>query len=86
MTIQEAAALSGYDIKHVRRLAREGKIGAVKKGRDWWSDRNVLQSAVELERLGAAVLPGRFGGRCWGEAELNNARRRLEQMSYSPEK
>jgi excisionase family DNA binding protein len=38
LTTQEAATLSGYDIQHVRRLAREGKIGAVKRGRDWWID------------------------------------------------
>ena len=38
MTTQEAAEHSGYDIEHVRRLARQGKIGAVKKGRDWWID------------------------------------------------
>ena len=30
LTTQEAATLSGYDIQHVRRLAREGKIGTVK--------------------------------------------------------
>lgn len=38
MTTQEAAEYSGYDVEHVRRLARQGKIGAVKKGRDWWID------------------------------------------------
>jgi excisionase family DNA binding protein len=38
MTTQEAAERSGYDIEHVRRLARQGKIGEVKKGRDWWID------------------------------------------------
>jgi excisionase family DNA binding protein len=38
MTTQEAAEYSGYDIQYVRRLARQGKIGAVKKGRDWWID------------------------------------------------
>jgi hypothetical protein len=45
MTTQEAAEHSGYDVEHVRRLARQGKsrrhsygIGAVKKGRDWWID------------------------------------------------
>jgi excisionase family DNA binding protein len=38
MTTQEAAEYSGYDIQYVRRLARKGKIGAVKKGRDWWID------------------------------------------------
>jgi len=31
LTTQEAATLSGYDIQHVRHLAREGKIGAVKR-------------------------------------------------------
>ncbi len=35
MTTQEAAEYSGYDMQHVRRLARQGNIGAVKKGRDW---------------------------------------------------
>ena len=34
MTTQEAAEYSRYDIEHVRRLARQGKIGAAKKGRD----------------------------------------------------
>jgi excisionase family DNA binding protein len=38
ITTQEAAELPGYDLEHVRRLARQGKIGAVKKGRDWWID------------------------------------------------
>jgi hypothetical protein len=38
MTAQEAATFSGYDIQHVRRLAREGKIGTVKQGCDWWID------------------------------------------------
>jgi len=35
MTTQEAAEHPGYDVQYVRRLARQGKIGAVKKGRDW---------------------------------------------------
>ena len=38
MTTQEAAEHSGYDVEPVRRLARQGKICAVKKGRDWWID------------------------------------------------
>ncbi len=42
MTTKEAAQLSGYDIQYVRRLARQGKIGAVKKGRDWWIDVEVF--------------------------------------------
>ena len=31
---QEAAESSGYDIQDERRLARQGKIGAVKKARN----------------------------------------------------
>ena len=38
MTTQEAAEYSGYDVQYVRRLARQSKIGAVKKGRDWGID------------------------------------------------
>ena len=47
MTTQEAAIFSGYDIKHVRRLAREGKIGAVKRGRDWWIDTGTFLAFLE---------------------------------------
>jgi hypothetical protein len=39
--------LSGYDIQHVRRLAREGKIGAVKRGRDWWIDYEMFIAYLE---------------------------------------
>jgi hypothetical protein len=42
MTSHEATAASGYDLQHIRRLAREGKIGAERKGRDWWIDRDKL--------------------------------------------
>jgi hypothetical protein len=31
MTAQEAAEYSGYDIQHARLLARQSKIGAVRK-------------------------------------------------------
>ncbi len=47
LTTQEAATLSGYDIQHVRRLAREGKIGAVKRGRDWWIDYEMFMAYLE---------------------------------------
>jgi excisionase family DNA binding protein len=33
ITTQEAANLSGFHPEYVRRLARQGKIGAEKKGR-----------------------------------------------------
>jgi excisionase family DNA binding protein len=47
LTTQEAATLSGYDIQHVRRLAREVKIGAVKRGRDWWIDYEMFMAYLE---------------------------------------
>jgi excisionase family DNA binding protein len=47
LTTQEAAILSGYDIQHVRRLVREGKIGAVKRGRDWWIDYEMFMAYIE---------------------------------------
>ena len=52
MTTQEAAEYSGYDIEHVRRLARQGKIGAEKKGHDWWTDREAF--TVYVETIGAS--------------------------------
>lgn len=39
-----AAELSGYHPEYIRRLPRQGKIGAEKKGRDWWIDRDALHS------------------------------------------
>lgn len=47
MTTQEAAEYSGYDVEHVRRLARQGRIGAVKKGRDWWIDYEMFMAYLE---------------------------------------
>lgn len=66
ITTQEAAELSGYHPEYVRRLARQGKIGAEKKGRDWWIDRDVLHSYLQtVEDLGpqkydprSPVMPG----------------------------
>jgi excisionase family DNA binding protein len=52
ITTTEAARLSGYDMQHVRRLARQGKIGAEKKGRDGWIDRETPIACVEAVRVG----------------------------------
>ena len=35
VTAETAAALTGYNIQHVRRLAYEGKLEAVRVGRAW---------------------------------------------------
>ena len=47
ITTEEAVELSGYDVQYVRRLARQGKIGAEKKGRDWWIDRDVFKAYLD---------------------------------------
>ena len=53
ITTEEAAGVSGYSLQYVERLARQGRIGAVKKGRDWWVDRDLLKAYLELmEGLG----------------------------------
>ncbi len=51
ITVDEAADQSGYNPQHIRRLARAGKIGAEKKGRDWWIDRD--QFRAYLAAMGA---------------------------------
>lgn len=54
ITTAEAADLSGYHPEYVRRLAKAGKIGAVKKGRDWWIDRDKLHEYLDaIEGLGS---------------------------------
>jgi excisionase family DNA binding protein len=75
MTTQEAATFSGYDIQHVRRLAREGKIGAIKRGRDWWIDTEMFLAFLE------GVFDsddGREGPR--GEPDPGALRRPLRQL------
>lgn len=44
ITSSEAAQVSGYDVQWIRRLARAGRIGAERKGRDWWIDRDKFQA------------------------------------------
>lgn len=50
MSTEEAADYSGYDIEHVRRLIRQGKVDAVKKGRTWWISVNSFTNYVEAMR------------------------------------
>ena len=53
ITTADAASASGYDVQYIRILARAGKIGAKKKGRDWWIDRDRLQAYLAVvEALG----------------------------------
>jgi excisionase family DNA binding protein len=40
ISVEEAANLSGYKAAYLRRLIRQGDIGAVKKGHDWWVNKD----------------------------------------------
>jgi hypothetical protein len=44
ITTEEPAELSGYSLQYVQRLARQGNIGAQKKSRTWWVDRDKFVS------------------------------------------
>jgi len=53
ITTQEAAELTGYHVKYVRRLVKEGKITGRKRGRDWWVDKASVRAYInEMKRLG----------------------------------
>ncbi len=55
ITTAEASRLTGYSAITLRLLAREGRIKARKRGRDWFLDKaNVLAYAEEMKRLGTA--------------------------------
>ena len=47
LSTEEAVQLSGFHPEYIRELARAGKIGAVKKGRDWWIDRDLLREYLD---------------------------------------
>jgi excisionase family DNA binding protein len=47
LTTAEAAELTGYHVKYVRRLVREGKIAARKRGRDWWVDKASVRAYID---------------------------------------
>jgi excisionase family DNA binding protein len=65
ITTTEAAEISGYHVKYVRRLVKEGRISGVKRGRDWWIDKASVEAYVdEMKRLGPAKHnPWRTGAR-----------------------
>jgi excisionase family DNA binding protein len=52
LTTQEAADLTGYNVQHVRRLARAGKVITQKWGKDWMIDRKSLLVYIETEGIG----------------------------------
>lgn len=53
LTTRSAAELSGYSIKYLRHLARQGRIEARKIGRDWLLNRDSLLAYKRwMDRLG----------------------------------
>jgi len=44
ITTREAADLTGYNLEYIRQMIRAGRIAAEKKGRDWWVDRDSIES------------------------------------------
>ncbi len=65
ITTREAAALTGYASVTLRQFVREGKLRGIKRGRDWFLDReSVLAYVAEMKHLGTAKHnPWRTGGR-----------------------
>jgi excisionase family DNA binding protein len=52
LTTQEATKLTGYDVQHIRRLARSGKVKGRKWGKDWMIDRTSLLAYIESKGHG----------------------------------
>lgn len=62
ITTNQAAALTGYDYAHIRRMARLGQLPAMKLGRDWFVHReSVIKHLREMEALGPAKHDPRRG-------------------------
>ena len=51
ITTDEAAEISGYHPEHIRRLIREKKINAEKKGGQFWINRQSLLDFIEAAKF-----------------------------------
>lgn len=47
ITITEAAQMSGYNPDYLRRVLRQGKVSAEKKGTMWWIDKSSLEAYLQ---------------------------------------
>jgi len=50
ITTTEAVRISGFHVEHIRRLIRNGQIGARKWGREWMVDKTSLIAYLAMER------------------------------------
>jgi excisionase family DNA binding protein len=58
ITTSQAAEISGYSMKHVRRLITSGKVIGQRFGRDWQiSQASLLSYIRKAEKLGAKRGP-----------------------------
>ena len=48
ITTQEAAEISGYNVDHVRRLMRQGKVKGLFRGVMWWVDKDSLETYLGM--------------------------------------
>ena len=48
ITTKEAADISGYNVNHVRRLMRQGRIEGSFRGVMWWVDGESLRAYLEM--------------------------------------
>ena len=58
LTSREAAQETGYNVEHIRRLVRTGRLKAQKLGRDWVIDRASLLEYLRTEGHGPQVHKG----------------------------
>lgn len=57
--VSEAAAKAGYHPDHLRRLIRQGRIEAKKRGTMWWVDKaSLLDYMATVEELGTKKHAG----------------------------
>jgi excisionase family DNA binding protein len=54
-SVSEAAEITGYHPEHLRRLIRQGKLQAVRKGTMFWLDRKELSSFMQEAQESKAV-------------------------------
>lgn len=65
LTTEEAAALTGYNVRYLRQLVNEGKLTAVRRGGILWIEGNSAKAyADEMKSLGSSKHdPWRVGAR-----------------------
>jgi excisionase family DNA binding protein len=65
ITTKEAAELTGYTARYLRKAIARGRLQGIRRGRDWFLKRDeVLSYAEEMRRLGPAKHdPWRTGAR-----------------------